>query len=120
MWFRSTVPYNGGLDPAGTRRKFVSLKLECRQSAFKKSRTDQDASGMHFFGEQSKHSMVARVLPVGYLRVKPTAALSSVTLRKGMLPVHCLLSAQSLFAKAPTHPHPASAKGEVSLKLHKG
>ena len=58
---------------------------------------------MHFFGEQSKRSMVARVLPVGYLRVKPTAALSSVTLRKGMLPVHCLLSAQSLFAKARRH-----------------
>ena len=66
MGFRLPVPYNGGLDPAGTRRKFVSLKLECRQSAFKKSRTDQDASGMHFFGERSKHSMVARVLPVGY------------------------------------------------------
>ena len=26
MWFRLPVPYNGGLDPAGTRRKFVSLK----------------------------------------------------------------------------------------------
>jgi hypothetical protein len=31
-----TVPYNGGLDPAGTRRKFVSLKFgKCRQRDFK-------------------------------------------------------------------------------------
>ena len=27
MWFRLPVPYNGGLNSAGTRRKFVSLKF---------------------------------------------------------------------------------------------
>ena len=37
---------------------------------------------------------------LGYLKGKPTAALSSVTLHKGMLPVFCSLSAQSLFTKA--------------------
>ena len=72
-----------------------------------------------FFGEQSRHSMLEGVT-LGYLKGKPTAALSSVTLHKGMLPVFCSLSAQSLFTKAPTHPHPASAKGDVSLKLNGG
>ena len=50
MWFRSTVPYNGGLDPAGTRRKFVSLKLGIPVLGFQKSRTDLDGSGIRFWG----------------------------------------------------------------------
>ena len=52
MWFRLPVPYNGGLDPAGTRGKFVSLKLECRQSAFKSQ--GRMGRSRHFsFGHQS-------------------------------------------------------------------
>ena len=85
MWFRSTVPYNGGLDPAGTRRKFVSLKLECRQSAFK----SQGQIGTHlaftFLGPVNQ-TMMPRVMTssTSYLRVEATASISSVTLRKGM------------------------------------
>ena len=94
-----TVPYNGGLDPAGTSTKFVSLKFGIPVLGFQKSRTDLDGSGIRFLGN-SPGIQCWRVLPVGYLRVKPTAALSSVTLHKGMLPVSCSLSAQSLFTKA--------------------
>ena len=115
-----TVPYNGGLDPAGTSTKFVSLKFGYQFWDSKSQGQIWTDLAFAFWGTVQAFNVGGCYLGIlkGQAYGGPPSAQSLFT------KVCCLffgsLSAQSLFTKAPTHPHPASAKGEVSLKLNKG
>ena len=79
MWFRLPVPYNGGLNPAGTRRKFVSLKFGNAGYGIPKVK---DGSGRiwHSLFSTCQSNMMARVmtsLVMSYLRIEPTVTLDS-------------------------------------------
>ena len=85
-----TVPYNGGLDPAGTRRKFVSLKFGNAGYGIPKVK---DGSGRiwHSLFWTCQSNMMARVdVVMSYLRVEPTVTLGSVLDSQGM-PCSCLV-----------------------------
>ena len=111
MWFRLPVPYNGGLDPAGTRRKFVSLKFGNAGYGIPKVK---DGSGRiwHSLFSTCQSNMMAGVmtsLVMSYLRIEPTVTLDS----DSRFPRYALFmfALGSVLDSQGTHP-PTSCMGE--------
>ena len=74
-----TVPYNGGLDPAGTRRKFVSLKFGNAGYGIPKVKAGSGRIWHSLFSTCQSNMMagVMTSLVMSYLRIEPTVTLDS-------------------------------------------